>query len=183
MKSSWPNEEPAVLFKQLQTSESGLGALEASRRLQEDGANTLPEAPVDGPVAIFLHQFQSPLIYILLAAGGAILFLGETVDSIIIFAVLLFNAIVGTVQEGKAQDTLRALRRYVETSAVIIRDGVEMTVADSELVRGDLLVLREGERVPADARLIIANSLIDRDNLRLTERFDCLKILHERVAL
>ncbi|OGG78283.1 hypothetical protein A3A36_02955 [Candidatus Kaiserbacteria bacterium RIFCSPLOWO2_01_FULL_52_12b] len=159
MAFSWHAEDLPIIYRELQTNEAGLHADEATRRLKEDGPNTLPEAKPDGFLIIFLRQFQSPLIYILIAASGAVFFLGEVADGSIILAVLLFNAIVGTIQEGKAQDTLRALKRYVETTATVVRDGVEISIPDYEVVRGDILVLREGEKVPSDARVIVANGL------------------------
>ena len=155
----WHAEKLETVFSTLQTNEAGLGTDEVARRLEEDGPNTLPETKPDGYPLIFLRQFQSPLIYLLLAASGAVFFLGEVADGTIILAVLLFNAIVGTIQEGKAQNTLRALKRYVETVATVVRDGVEVTIPDYEVVRGDILVLREGEKVPSDARVIVANGL------------------------
>jgi Ca2+-transporting ATPase len=159
MTSSWYAEKLETVFSRLQTNEAGLSASEAARRLKEDGPNTLPETKPDGYPIIFLRQFQSPLIYILLAASAAVFFLGEVADGSIILAVLLFNAIVGTIQEGKAQNTLRALKRYVETTATVVRDGTELSIPDYEIVRGDLIVLREGEKVPSDARVIVANGL------------------------
>ncbi|MDP2655384.1 MAG: HAD-IC family P-type ATPase [bacterium] len=159
MALSWYAEDLPIVYKELRTNEAGLRADEAARRLKEDGPNSLPETKPDGYPIIFLRQFQSPLIYILLAASGAVFFLGETADGSIILAVLLFNAIVGTIQEGKAQNTLRALRRYVETTATVVRDGVEISIPDYEVVRGDILILREGEKVPSDARVIVANGL------------------------
>lgn len=159
MTLSWHAKELPVVFKDLQADEAGLHAEEAARRLKEDGPNTLPEGTVDGFPIIFLRQFQSPLIYILFAASGAVFFLGEVADGLIILAVLLFNAVVGTIQEGRAQNTLRALKRYVETMTTVVRDGMEISIPDYEVVRGDILVLREGEKIPSDARVITANGL------------------------
>ena len=159
MALSWYAEDLPTIYKELQADEVGLRTAEAVRRLQQDGPNTLPETKPDGYPIIFLRQFQSSLIYLLLAASGAVFLLGEIVDGTIILVVLLFNAIVGTIQEGKAQNTLRALKHYVETSATVMRDGLEISIPDYEVVRGDILVLREGEKVPADARIIIANNL------------------------
>ena len=86
--------------------------------------------------------------------------IGSVVDSLIIFIVLIFNAIVGTFQEGKAQNTLLALKRFAETSATpILRDGKELVVPDTEVMPGDIIVLQEGEKVSADARIIFANTL------------------------
>lgn len=143
----------------LETNERGLDKEEASIRLTKYGYNKLPESKPDGLLVIFLHQFQSSLIYILLAASATVFLMGETIDGTIILAVLLFNAIVGTVQEGKAQNTLLALKHFVETKATVLRDGKELIVYDIEIVPGDIILLSEGEKVPADARLIFSNSL------------------------
>ena len=159
MITSWHKEELPVVFEALHTNEDGLSANEAIRRLKEDGPNALPEAKPDGLWLMFLRQFQSSLIYILLAASGIVFLMGEVIDGSIILAVLLFNAIVGTVQEGKAQNTLLALKKFVETTATVLRDGNEITILDHDVVRGDVLVLQEGEKVPADARIISLSSL------------------------
>ena len=135
-------------------------------RLKEYGLNKLPEAKVENPAVIFLRQFQSPLIYILLAASLAIFYLKEFIDGLIILAVLLFNAIVGALQEGKAQNTLLALKNFIETDAEVLRDDKEIIIPDSELVPGDIILLQEGEKIPADARIIVSNNLkIDQASL------------------
>ncbi len=139
--------------------ERGLTQEEAIDRFQEYGRNYLPEGNVDGIFIIFLRQFQSPLIYILLTAAIIVFVMGEIVDASIIFAVLFFNAIVGTIQEGKAQNSLLALKKFAETSATVLRDGKERIVPDTEVVPGDIIILQEGEKVPADARIIFANTL------------------------
>ncbi|MDO8537108.1 MAG: HAD-IC family P-type ATPase, partial [bacterium] len=159
MITFWHKEGLSAVFEALHAHENGLSANEAIRRLKEDGPNALPEAKPDGLWLIFLRQFQSPLIYILLAASGIVFLMGEVIDGSIILAVLLFNAIVGTVQEGKAQNTLLALKRFVETSCVVLRDGKEIVILDRDVVRGDVLVLQEGEKVPADARIISLSGL------------------------
>ena len=114
---------PAVL-KELETNEHGLSAASAAERLREFGANELPKTKPEGLFVIFLRQFESPLIYILLAAAVGVFLLGETADSVIIFVVLLFNAVVGAFQEGRAQNTLRALETFVRTMATGERDGI-----------------------------------------------------------
>src|SRR3989344_2206983 len=112
MQRNWYSLSPSEVIAELQSSERGLGLDEAARRLAENGANKLPSAKVDGIPTIFLRQFKSPLIYILIA-------------------VLLFNAIVGTVQEGKAQNTLSALKKFVETTSTVTREGRELVIPDS----------------------------------------------------
>jgi len=159
MQNTWHTKTIPDILQALHTSERGLNEDEALRRLKEHGHNKLPEGKVDGLPIIFLRQFQSPLIYILLVASAIVFSMGETVDGSIILIVLLFNAIVGTVQEGKAQNTLLALKRFVETKATVLRDGKELIISDTEVVQGDIIMLVEGEKVPADARIITSNSL------------------------
>ncbi|KKU53017.1 MAG: ATPase [Parcubacteria group bacterium GW2011_GWA2_47_10b] len=156
---SWHTKVIPEILDALHSREHGLTKEEATGRLKEYGPNKLPEGKVDGLPVIFLRQFQSPLIYILLAASMIVFAMGETIDGSIILAVLLFNAIVGTIQEGKAQNTLRALKKFVETKATVLREGKELIVSDSEVVSGDIIILQEGEKVPADARIIIATNL------------------------
>src|SRR5680860_303076 len=148
------------IFKTLFSNEGGLTKEEAEKRLKENGLNKLPEVEMDSWFAIFIRQFQSPLIYILFLAMGAVFLLGETFDAIIIFMVVFFNAVVGSIQEGKAQNVLLALKKFTETSASVLRDGKDIVVLDTEIVVGDVLVLQEGEKVAADARIIFANELM-----------------------
>ncbi len=159
MKPAWHTKTISSIFIELRSDEHGLEKEEAARRLQEHGPNKLPEAKVDSVLVIFLRQFQSPLIYILFAASMVVFAMGETIDGSIILAVLLFNAVVGTIQEGKAQNTLLALKKFVETKATVLREGKELIVLDSEVVPGDIIILQEGEKVPADARIIAATNL------------------------
>lgn len=159
MQIKWHTLSLAEIFETLHSGEQGLEKNEVARRIQEYGPNKLPEEKNDGLAIIFLRQFQSPLIYILLAAGAVVFAMGEIIDGSIIFAVLLFNAIVGTIQEGRAQNTLLALKKFVETNATVLRDSKELIVPDSEVVPGDILMLIEGDKIPADARIITSNNL------------------------
>jgi Ca2+-transporting ATPase len=159
MKNYWHTKTFPEIFAALNTNEHGLSKEEANRRLQEQGLNKLPEAKVDSLAVIFLRQFQSSLIYILLAASMIVFAMGEIIDGSIILAVLFFNAIVGTIQEGKAQNTLLALKKFVETKATVLRDGKELIIPDAEVVPGDILILQEGEKVAADARIILSRNL------------------------
>src|SRR3990167_8663706 len=108
---SWHTKTVPEVLDLLRSHEHGLTKEEATERFQKYGLNKLPEEKVDGLLLIFLRQFKSPLIYILFAAAGIVFAMGEVIDASIIFAVLLFNAIMGTIQEGKAQNTLLALKR------------------------------------------------------------------------
>src|SRR3990167_1944744 len=156
---SWHTKEISKILAVLHSSEHGLTKEKVAERLKEYGLNKLPEGKVDSLPVIFLRQFQSPMIYILLAASIVVFAMGETIDGSIILTVLIFNAIVGTIQEGKAQNTLRALKRFVETKATVLRDGIECVISDAEVVSGDILVFQEGAKVSADARIIADNNL------------------------
>lgn len=162
MSHQWFTLPPEQVLSELKTSADGLTAQEAEQRLKQHGPNALPESRSDTFLTIFIRQFQSPLIYVLLASSIAIFLLGETTDALIILFVLFFNATIGTIQEGKAQNTLRALKRLAKTTCTVIRDGQELVIADEQLVPGDIILLTEGQRVPADARLLeVYNLAID----------------------
>ncbi len=131
----------------------GLTGQEAAQRLTRFGPNTLPAAKGAGPLMRILREFHHPLIYVLLAAGAITAGLGEYVESAVIFGVVLINAIVGFIQESKAEAALEGLRSMVRTHAKVVRDGDERTVPSDELVPGDLVLLDAGDKVPADLRL------------------------------
>ena len=156
---SWHTKIVSDIFDAFHSRERGLTKEEANERFQEQGPNKLPEGKVDSLFLIFSRQFQSPLIYILFVAAAIVLLMGEHIDAFIIFAVLLFNAIVGTVQEGKAQDALLALKKFTETPATVLRDGKDLVISDTAIVSGDIILFQEGEKIPADARIISANAL------------------------
>lgn len=147
------------IFKELQTTEKGLTAFEVEKRLEEYGKNELPEKKPEGLFSIFISQFKSPLIYILLGACVVVSLMGEWVDAIVILIVLMLNAIIGSFQEGRAQNTILALKNFVETKATVLRDDQEFIISDSEIVPGDIIILQEGEKIPADAKIIISNGL------------------------
>lgn len=158
MSDYYSKNIPEVL-EELKSNEQGLSEEEAGKRLKIYGLNKLPETKPDNLFIVFIRQFQSPLIYILLAAALIVFYLKETTDALIILAVLVFNAIVGTIQEGRAQNTLLALKKFIETKATVIREGKEIIINDQQLAPGDILIIQEGERIPADARVIISNNL------------------------
>lgn len=150
----WFSQSPEAVIRTLEASPLGLTDVEAKRRLKKYGPNTLPESDGESLFTLFIKEFQSPLIYVLIVAAVIMLFLHETTDSLIVFAVLLLNAIIGTIQEGKANNTLRALRHLSQTRATVLRSGQQRVIPDTELVPGDIIFLNEGEKIPADARII-----------------------------
>ncbi|WP_205325893.1 HAD-IC family P-type ATPase [Glycomyces sp. YM15] len=137
----------------------GLTDREAAERYARFGPNTLPVAEVAGPLMRLLHQIHHPLIYVLLGAGAVAAGLGAYTDAGVIFGVVVVNAIVGFVQESKAEAELGSLRSMVRTRAAVIRDGRRRTVPSDELVPGDLVLIEAGDKVPADMRLTLVDGL------------------------
>ena len=123
---NWYQLEVNQLFAELNTSENGLTDTEAKERLKQVGPNTLAEAEKISRLQILLHQFKSPLIYILLIAAVVTAFLEEYKDTGVILSILLINAIVGYIQEYKAEKNVRALKSMVVARARVLRDGKEM---------------------------------------------------------
>nr|WP_225937768.1 HAD-IC family P-type ATPase [Myxococcus sp. RHSTA-1-4] len=132
----------------------GLSREEVERRLAEHGPNALAEPPSRSLLTVLLHQFKSPLIYLLLVAAGISVALGHVSDAVVIVVVVLLNALIGTFQEGRAERSLEALRRLASHKARVLRDGHEQLVEARDLVPGDIVILAAGDAVPADARLI-----------------------------
>lgn len=153
--STWHTDSLNDIEKRLNTNiTDGLSSEEATTRLTTYGYNKLPEEKSESLASLFFRQFMSPLIAVLACASLALFFLGELMDAGIIAFVLLFNATIGTIHEGRAQNTLRALKKFIETKATVIRGGQEIIIPDTDVVPGDILILKEGEKIPADARVI-----------------------------
>ncbi len=140
-------------------SEVGLTSLEAGRRLAAGGRNELREPKKKTLAESFLEQLNDPLIYVLIVAAAVSVVLGEVSDAVIIGVVVLLNAVVGMIQEGKARKALDSLKKLTSPHAVVIRDGVRREIPAAELVAGDLVCLEAGCQVPADLRLTSSVSL------------------------
>ena len=151
------------LYNSYETSENGLSNEEAKNRLLKYGTNELPEEKIPSVFAIFFSQFINPLIYILLLAAVLSYIVGEHVDSYFILVVVSFNAIIGTIQEYSAHKSALSLKKVVEVKTFVIRDGNEIEIPAKDLVVGDVVVLKEGNKVPAD--LILTHS----KNLKVDE--------------
>ena len=137
----------------------GLSPREASRRLQERGANRLPDPPRRPAWLRLLLQFHNPLIYVLMGAGAITLALGDWIDTGVILGVVLINALIGHIQEGKAERALEAVRGMLAARATVLRDADRQTIDAAELVPGDIVLLESGDRVPADLRLFQTKNL------------------------
>ncbi|WP_293975622.1 HAD-IC family P-type ATPase [Sphingomonas sp.] len=149
-----------TVLDQLDADIAGLSQCEAEERLARHGPNALPRTTATHPLLRFLAQFNSALIYFLLAAAFAAALLGHLVDALVIAVVVLINAIVGFVQEGKAERALGAIRDMIAPHATVLRDGARRTVSVPDLVPGDIVMLEAGDRVPADLRLLRARGLL-----------------------
>ena len=142
------------VFEELNTSEKGLSQAEAEHRLQEYGPNAIEEAAKIHPLQILARQFKSPLVWILIVAMIISLVVKEYTDFYVILAIVILNAILGFIQEYKAEEAIAALKKMISLKAIVIRNGVQKEIDATELVPGDLLILETGEKIAADARLI-----------------------------
>ena len=134
--------------------DTGLTADEARIRLERHGPNALPAPELRSLVSVFLGQFKSPLIYLLFVAAGLALVMGHQSDAAVIFTVVVLNAVIGALQEGRAERSVEALRKLASHKARVVRGGVELIVEARDVVPGDVLVLEAGDAVAADARLL-----------------------------
>lgn len=157
--TAWHTLEPEAVLTALEAEPAGLSDEEAVRRLDLYGRNALPEGRAAGRFRVFLRQFASPLIYLLLAAGVLSLFIGDRWDAWFIFGVLVLNALMGAVQEVKASASARALRSLVPQVALVRRDGSVREVPSEEIVPGDVIELESGMRATADMRLLETHGL------------------------
>lgn len=151
---SWHKLPVDDVLSRLATSHRGLSTQEVLARRIKSGPNKLPTPPKRSVLRRFLRQFHNVLIYVLLASAAVTLLLGHMADAGVILAVVLANAIIGVIQEGKAEQAMEALRDMLAPQASVVRDGRRVTVAAADLVPGDIVLLDAGDKVPADLRLI-----------------------------
>jgi len=159
MPADWHALSADEALTRLDCRAEGLGSADAVRRLQQYGPNALPEAPRPGLLQRFAAQLQSLFIYVLLGSAALAALLGEYVDAGVIVGVVVLNAIVGVIQEGRAEQALAAIRNMVTANATVLRDGQRKSIAAADLVPGDIVMLAPGDQVPADLRLTAARSL------------------------
>lgn len=175
------------LLSELSGSVHGLSRLEFERRLDQYGPNALPRAKPSNIFRVFLHQFASPLIYVLGVAAVISLLIHEYSDAGFIAAVLVLNAIIGTAQEYSAQQAAEALNDLVSTCCRVMRDGDAYEIGAEELVPGDIVLLESGDKVPADLRLLSCRDLEVDESLLTGESMAVLKdggqVLDKETAL
>jgi len=156
----WKKLSADETLKTLNSSINGLSSSEAQKRLSKYGKNELVEEKKAGPLRIFLEQFKEILILILIIAAIAAYYVGDTIDAVVILVVVVINAVVGFIQEYRAEKAMEKLKGLISTEAVVFRDGQEQTVPAGELTLGDIVLLEEGDNVPADLRIIESYDLL-----------------------
>jgi len=138
-------------------SSYGLSTQHAEARLSKFGTNTLPETPPPSNFVIFISQLKDPLVYVLLAASGVTFFLGDYSDTVIIFIAIVINSFLGFFQESRANKAIFALKKLLHPEEKVIRDGIAVTLGVELVVPGDVVILDQGVKIPADGILIEAN--------------------------
>ena len=159
ISEDWHTKSTESIFTLLETSTDGLDQEEVEKRLEAYGPNQLPTVRTRSAFLRFIYQFHNILIYVLLAAGIVTAILEHWVDSGVIFAVVLLNAVIGFVQEGKAENALRSIQQMLSPRAIVIRNGRQKTIQAEDLVPGDIVILQSGDKVPADLRLFRVKGL------------------------
>jgi Ca2+-transporting ATPase len=159
MEYKWYNLTPNDTLKALQSSREGLSTEEAQERLKRYGPNQLRQKRKTHPFITFLHQFFSPLIYILLTAAIVSILTKHYIDAIVIFCILLANAIIGYIQETRAERAMEALMQMATPRAKVKRGGNILQISTSSIVPRDIVLLESGDKVPADARLLESSKL------------------------
>lgn len=160
MKIHWHLYGGAEVLKRLQVKQDhGLSPSQVKSRQQQYGLNKLPEGKTRPLWLVFINQFKSPLIFVLLGTAALVYWLGDHSDSFIILFVLFFNATIGTIQEGRANQTLKVLRNLSQSKATVRRNSQVSIISDTELVPGDIVLLHTGEKIPADLRILEGHDL------------------------
>jgi len=150
---SWHSLEIEKTFQQIAGSPHGLTQEEAQQRVSQYGPNKLSPPKKRSPVTRFMLQFHNVLIYVMLAAGAITTLIGHLIDAGVIFGVVFINAVIGFIQEGKAEKALEAIRTMLSSQATVLRDGKRINLPAGDLVPGDIVFLQTGDKVPADVRL------------------------------
>lgn len=146
-------------FEIFRTSRSGLSEKEAERRLKKHGKNKLPEKKGFTYMDVIVNQFKSPLVYVLIVAAIITFILEDFIDTGVILAAVIINTIVGFIQETKAERSLEKLKQMVEHRIHVIREGIEKEISAADIVPGDMIVFKAGDKIPADGRITEAHEL------------------------
>jgi len=186
MQKTWHSFSIEKTLQELKANIKGLKQIEVDKRLKKFGLNQLPEEKSFSRLKLFLGQLTSPLVYILLIAGIVTLVLNEYTDSLVIFGAVFLNTLVGYLQESKANQALSKLKKVLQVKTIVIRNGREKEIFQKNIVPGDVILLRAGNKVPADARIIEANNLGVNESVLTGEWIAAeknIKVLDEKISL
>src|SRR5690554_687657 len=153
--NKWHSQKVDEVLSYLQvTPDKGLDEALIVEREREFGKNKIPEGKKRSALVRFFIQFHNMLIYVLIGAAVITAFMEHWIDTGVIFGVIVINALIGFIQEGKAEKALEGIRNMLSLDAIVVRNGKKNTVAAEDLVPGDIVVLKSGDKIPADIRLI-----------------------------
>ena len=178
----WHARSLEETFNLVGSSPQGLSQAEAAKRLLTVGTNEIPQGKKPSKLLVFLRQFKSPLIYILIVAAVVTLFFGSIVDALVIALILVANAIIGFVQENKAENVLETLKELAAPKSTVARAGVSEVIDARQIVPGDVILLQAGDRVPADARLITVKTLKVNESMLTGESETVAKQTHAHTS-
>lgn len=159
MQREWYREDVNKVLSYFKTSDRGLTSDRVEENKKKFGENVLSEGKKRSLTDILISQINNPLVYVLIIADIIVFLLQDYTDGLIILFIIVLNTVIGVIQEGKAENTLAALKKVIKTYATVIRNGREERIPDYEVVAGDILVLKDGDPVAADARIIECNTL------------------------
>jgi len=157
--AAWHAATGEEVLAALGSGAQGLAADEAAERLRRDGPNVLARQRADGPLALLWRQIDNPLIWVLIGSAAVAVALGKPRDGLVVLAVVVLNTIIGFVQEHRAGKAIEALSSMVPERVNVLRGGRQLSVASADLVRGDVVLLASGDKVPADIRLLAVKNL------------------------
>src|SRR4030042_719112 len=182
----WHTKTKEIIFQELETSEKGLSRKKAGIKLQKEGLNEIHGEKKKSVILEFLKKFNSPLIYILIAAMIISFIFDHKIDGYVILFIIFINATISFLQERKAERAIEALKKIIVSYAKVYRDGELKKIPAAQLVPGDIILLEEGDRVPADARIIEIKNFRTQEASLTGESFPVdknLKTLRNHISL
>ena len=171
----WYQKDNEEIIKELESSVDGLTGDEAVRRLSVYGLNELYKKEKDSIIKIFFSEFKDPIIYLLIAAIILSFFIGEYVDGIAIIVIILIDAIIGTIQEWKANESAEALQNLIKVKTLVLRNGEQKLIDASNVVPGDIVLVESGTKVSADLRIIESRNLTADESILTGESINSVK--------
>lgn len=163
--------------------EKGLTDGEVLKKQNQYGLNVLPEKAPPSKLSLFFSQLKSPLVYVLIVSSIVTLAIGEIADSLIILLAVIINTTLGFIQENKTSNALAALKKFISTEAITIRNGNRILIETKQLVPGDIVILNQGDKVPADGKIISANRLYINEAILTGESIPIEKIKEDKILM